>query len=664
MGTKIQANAFFREYHSVIDLNGSTSNDMRSIYHENQILKNGQINDSFPSLKCKNGYSGYDLQKVRQTILEHESIFRNQLQELHRLYGRQQELMNEIKRGERNTNDLKEEKCRLSSFFSPEEAKRKWNNACHISSLHSTASCPSKSGTNSKLFPSFLENKSVPVFPSTQERHFKLPRVENTSENTNHHRITKLSLGDVQTSQLNADASTFNLYTGLTLSSFNLGTKDFFQSSLDGMKGESCPSGLRNGRSGKEHQSGDYAEKRRFDKHSSVEDFFSGKSRASPHSNCPYMGTSVSRRKKKIFGVEISEGNDGPFNGVSNKSSTVDQKIGPHQENLRVVSSWVANSCMKNLELGGTNTNDGNHKVTMADSKDEISSQKRLSYQCTLTDPEKCFTNDTKSARAELLKQNSEHSQKFQPTDFQSNQENPEGGLPWFLKNSQVSGDRSKSRNNSYFMNLDSLQNCSQNFFGKSEIAKGAVPTLKQKKEISAPIVAQEISEANCSVIGGDSAKKVEIDENVQTNQLETKDLILHKGLNNYIADLRHHIDLNLSLDEEDALSAPSLPTAVVKIATTEIDLEAPAVIEPETSVSPEKVNSRKMDVSYEERDKTAAEAIIAISLSAKKNLADDANRLKWFADIISSQCGGTDRSGAPKKKENRFLTVWMTSNS
>lgn len=58
MGTKIQANAFFREYHSVIDLDGSTSNGMR----------------------YSGPFKSYGSEKVRQTILEHESVFRHQVQ--------------------------------------------------------------------------------------------------------------------------------------------------------------------------------------------------------------------------------------------------------------------------------------------------------------------------------------------------------------------------------------------------------------------------------------------------------------------------------------------------------------------------------------------------------------------------------------------------------
>lgn len=482
-----------------------------------------------------------------------------------------------------------------------------------------------------------------------------------------------------------------------------------------------------------------FPEKRRFDKHSSVGDFYLGKSLAFPQSlladprkessNCPFdMGTSVSRRKKKIFGVEISEENDEPFNAASNISSNLDQKAGPHEENHRVFSldssSWIANSFMQNLELHGANLNDGKNERSKADLKGEISSQKRLSYhsdmkgkwldgcssiglnfvkvpyqQHTESDPKIYFKNvDNMNMPAELLKKQMITQHHLVLADCRSNQENPKGALPWFLRNSQVSGDLSKAKKSSYFMNLDSLQNCSQKFFEKPEIPDGTFQTLKPKKEISAPMAAQDIEGGINEVNDGTGAKKIlgfPISDVLQSfkdlnsgenlskvnssgfgvdcaRKVETDKDVLHKGLNNYISDLRHHIDLNLSLDEEDAPSAPSLPTAIVKIATTEIDLEAPALVETETDASPKEVDSRKTDVSpekstelpYEECDKIAAEAMIAISLSTEEKLVHDdstceppesatSNCLKWFAEIISSVEVSINRNQACDEEES-----------
>lgn len=686
MGTKIQANLYLREYHSVIDLDASTSNAMRSSCNENGVLRNGKNPDS---LSC------YDIEKVKQKILEHESIFRNQIRELHRLYGRQRELMNEIKRrGINKEEDAMEEKYQLSYLFNPfpiENAKKPWN-SCHSSSQHLLSSCEPRIMNNS-----IVSNGSYNLgFPADscfsdmekrmQERFSKFPIVESSSEKRNHQtcdRDNRFSLSAVQTSQHGEDALTFDLYsrkkyTGeISLANptdlsraeisansrlnLNLVPKDFFHDSLDRMNKEDPLSiGLR---SGKEHFSGVFAEKRSFDKHSS------GKSVAFPQSllaeprkefsNFPLdIGTSLSRKKKKIFGVEISEGNDDAYESASNKSSNLDRRAVPHEEKHRVPSlepsSFIADSFVQSLKLHGVNWNHCKSERSEADLKGEVSSKKRLSCHSGMNmrwlegDSKNYFKNvDNTNMAAEVLKKDSEHSQKL--PDFQSNKENPKGSLPWFLKNSQVSADMNNGTKSSYFMNLDSLQNCSQKFFG------GTLHTSKQKKEIEGEInedgdVLQSFKSCDsgenppkvkCSSIGNDCDGKVQTDENSPRIHVGAKELVSDKGLNKYMSDMRHCIDLNLSLDEEDTPSAPSLPSAIVKIATTEIDLEAPAVNDSEMDESPQEHNSRKSDMlpCYQECDKIAAEAMIAISLSVEKKSVDD-NSLKWFAEVISSEHG------------------------
>lgn len=387
-----------------------------------------------------------------------------------------------------------------------------------------------------------------------------------------------------------------------------------------------------------------FPDKRRIDKHSSVVDLFSGKPLAFPQSllaeprkefsNCPLdIGTSLSRKKKKIFGVEISEGNDDAFDLASYMSSN-------HVPTLES-SSLVADSFVQNLKLHVANWNDGKNERSKADSKGEILSQKRSSCHSGMNgkwlegDFKTYFKNvDNTTKAAEVLKKDPEHSQKPREmipqlpmlADCQSNQENPKGSLPWFLRNSQVSTDLNNATKSPYFMNLDSLQNCSQKFFGKAEMPHDTLQNSKQRKEVEV-----EINEDQKILI-----------ENGSRNYLGTKDFVLDKGLNNCMSDLRHCIDLNLSLDEEDASSAPSLPSAIVKIATTEIDLEAPAVID---DASPEELDLSKPNVlsgntslPYQECDKIAAEAMIAISLCVEKELVDEFNSLKWFAEVISSE--------------------------
>ncbi|KAG8384654.1 hypothetical protein BUALT_Bualt04G0140500 [Buddleja alternifolia] len=545
MGTKIQANAFLRNYHPVIDLDGSTTTALCPLYHENQIAKNGHNPDSFMSKIFKNGYLGYETEKVRQTIIEHESIFRNQLQDLHRLYRRQQELMSEIKRREVKKDGAKEEISKSNSL-------------------------------------SYLSNMEK----SMQERFSKVPGFD---------RDAKLSQIALQTSQCNSpDALRFGFHFKNTnnqsyssipnptaansCSNFNLVTKDFMQ------------------------------------------DFCSGKKPAEPRKeilSCPLdLGASVSRRKRKIFGVEIFEGNDDTFEATNMSSS----KVGKYERSKADLFS--NHTDMKGKGLKGCSPTEVNFA--------------KVPYQSAKSDPRFFFKN--------LDDVNSTPQCGLVHADCQTKQE----ALPWFLRNSQYSGESSNGTKSSYFMNMDSLQNCSENFFSKqkketSSINEVNVNDGSAKKILGFPISdmlkdsnsGDERSKVNLSVIKDDSVRKVKTDED-----FENKDL-LQKGLNNYISDLKHHIDLNLTLDEVDVPLTPSVPTAILKIVTTEIDLESPAVIEPEEDILPNEANSV---VSCEESDKIAAEAIIAISLSRENNSVDEPqndvsiDRLKCLAEIISSQ--------------------------
>ncbi|KAL3813428.1 hypothetical protein ACJIZ3_014696 [Penstemon smallii] len=572
MGTQIQANAFLRDY--------QYTNSMKTLYHDNSIVKNGQHPDSLTSPIY--GYFGYDTEIVRQTIIKHELIFKNQLQELHRLYRRQRDLMNEMKRKEIKKDNAEEEKIQSNSL-----------------------------STRSNIFPKRTFDLELPadVYMNNVEKQMQ---ERNTNHQVSYDRDTKSSLSAHWTPQSNTDSLKFNIFPKSDNTRDNL--KDFFP-------------------------------KRKIDEDSSI-------GSRSPSDK----GKSLNQRKRTIFGVEISEGNDGSY-GASNTGSTILKKDLVNSESSP--TSWIHNSLKQNLELGGS---------SKEGFKDEVSCQNRFSYETNTKWFQGCSSIG--------LKKDSEQSHKFQKMVPQ----NPKGGLPWFLRNPQNIDEPNKETKNdtksSYFMNLDSLQNCSQKFFSKAEKDDTSFQNLKQKKEISVPMTNQNaeggINEVNMDtsskkILGfpisntlqrfkgsnsGDNLSKANscgiIDDRElpvnknENNQIETKGLDLKKGLNNDISTLRHHIDLNLSFDEDDAPLAPSIPTTIVKIATTEIDLEASAVIESEPEASPKEANSMQKS-EIEECDKNAAEAIIAISLSSEPPKAASNDRLKWLAEIISSQTGASN---------------------
>ncbi|XP_021812478.1 uncharacterized protein LOC110755556 [Prunus avium] len=135
MGTEVQSKMYLPGYYSVQKLSSNVvGHGSWSLLHENKNLKNGQQYELFLTRPIMDGFHGRDKEQMRQTILKHESVFRHQLNELHRLYERQKYLMNEIKSKEL----LKHQKVAgtsLSTFSSsgfPNEDER---NSRHNSNL-------------------------------------------------------------------------------------------------------------------------------------------------------------------------------------------------------------------------------------------------------------------------------------------------------------------------------------------------------------------------------------------------------------------------------------------------------------------------------------------------------------------------------------------------
>ncbi|CAH9128960.1 unnamed protein product [Cuscuta epithymum] len=102
-------------------------------FYGDRSLTNGQYcNNGFLSRSVMDAYPGYDKDAVKQKMLEHEAIFKNQVIELHRLYRIQRDMMQEVKRKEPNRMSVEpssSSSIRGSQF--PSEDTRKW----HMTSL-------------------------------------------------------------------------------------------------------------------------------------------------------------------------------------------------------------------------------------------------------------------------------------------------------------------------------------------------------------------------------------------------------------------------------------------------------------------------------------------------------------------------------------------------
>ncbi|XP_015879824.3 uncharacterized protein LOC107415920 isoform X1 [Ziziphus jujuba] len=132
MGTEVQSKMYLPGCYSMKDLSNSASYGGWSLHHESKPLKNGQHYDIFLTRPIVDGFDfdGYNKEQLRQTIMKHESIFRHQVRELHRLYKIQRDLMNEIKSKERARQSIPTGMSKSSLFssgFPSVDDKRSWD---------------------------------------------------------------------------------------------------------------------------------------------------------------------------------------------------------------------------------------------------------------------------------------------------------------------------------------------------------------------------------------------------------------------------------------------------------------------------------------------------------------------------------------------------------
>ncbi|KAM3269149.1 putative protein isoform X1 [Capsicum chacoense] len=116
---KMQCTSYLPGYHPK-DLNGSRSGNSWSIPH-NDIAWNGARGfyvSSPPFMADRNLELVHQKEILKQTVLKHEAIFRYQVSELHRVYRRQRELMDEIKRRKLAEDHLHLQALESKSFLS------------------------------------------------------------------------------------------------------------------------------------------------------------------------------------------------------------------------------------------------------------------------------------------------------------------------------------------------------------------------------------------------------------------------------------------------------------------------------------------------------------------------------------------------------------------
>ncbi|XP_038886625.1 uncharacterized protein LOC120076785 isoform X2 [Benincasa hispida] len=142
MGTKVQCKSSLPGFYPMRELNNDSNSHSWHLYYGERSFTNAQYHKVVLPRASANGYLGDDKDVVKQKMLEHEAIFKNQVFELHRLYRRQRDLMDKIKSTELSRNRLHVDSLlsssALTSQVTSEDASRR-NLPCFPKANSSTA---------------------------------------------------------------------------------------------------------------------------------------------------------------------------------------------------------------------------------------------------------------------------------------------------------------------------------------------------------------------------------------------------------------------------------------------------------------------------------------------------------------------------------------------
>ncbi|CAH1431527.1 unnamed protein product [Lactuca virosa] len=112
MGTEVHCKSSFEGYYSMRDANEDSNSSSWPLFYREKSLNNGHYYNGFIPRTISD-----DKDALKQKMLEHEAIFKNQVHELHRLYIRQRDMMEEIKRKEINKHRVSIDASSSSSFL-------------------------------------------------------------------------------------------------------------------------------------------------------------------------------------------------------------------------------------------------------------------------------------------------------------------------------------------------------------------------------------------------------------------------------------------------------------------------------------------------------------------------------------------------------------------
>ncbi|KAL5725900.1 hypothetical protein ACHQM5_008986 [Ranunculus cassubicifolius] len=130
MGTKVHCKSYTPVGYSMNDLNNNAkSGSWPSCYDDKSLTAGRRSYDHLLQRETMGGYSESEKEVLKQAMLKHETIFRKQVYELHRVYRIQKDIMDKLRRKELPNNQVSEEDTDSRPLPSPilsEGAKHLW----------------------------------------------------------------------------------------------------------------------------------------------------------------------------------------------------------------------------------------------------------------------------------------------------------------------------------------------------------------------------------------------------------------------------------------------------------------------------------------------------------------------------------------------------------
>ncbi|KAH9626159.1 hypothetical protein KSS87_017683, partial [Heliosperma pusillum] len=186
MGAKVQTENYLPRQALTKDLSRESNGGRWPSFYTEGRLPNGQFHYVFLPRTVADSHSGYDKDVLKQTMLEHEAIFKDQVYELHRLYRVQRGLMDQVRRNEPFKHGIPYEASSSSSTLPSQRqlnGAQRWND----SSFPLASPCsgrPLIAGPDTvQPSPNSVKGKSIPTGPSPFHNCYS-PKTSEASEAT------------------------------------------------------------------------------------------------------------------------------------------------------------------------------------------------------------------------------------------------------------------------------------------------------------------------------------------------------------------------------------------------------------------------------------------------------------------------------------------------